>query len=70
MNQYLLYVISGPRGGSHEDDHENLPDMRQDVHPPGGGAALAGLLPGMPGEVSAGGDDYANLPGMRAALHI
>ncbi len=44
--------------------------MRQDVYPPGGGAALARLLRGMPGEVSAGGDDHGNLPGLRATLQI
>lgn len=51
-------------------DHKDMQDMWQDVFPPGGGAALAGLLPGMPGEAPAGGDDHQDVPQMWAQLHI
>jgi len=47
-----------------------MQNMRQDVYPPGGGAALARLLHGMPGEASAGGDDHEDLPWLRPALQI
>jgi hypothetical protein len=52
------------------DDHKDMQNMRQDVYPPGGGAALARLLHGMSGEVSAGGDDHGSLSGLRATLQI
>ena len=51
-------------------DHKDMQDMWQDVFPPGGGAALAGLLPGMPGEAPAGGDDHQNVPQMWTQLHV
>jgi len=52
------------------DDHEDVPEVREDFHAPGGGPALAGLVPGVQGPVSAGGGDHADLPGMRAELHL
>jgi len=61
---------AGAPGADAGDDHEDLPYLWQDVYPSGGGAALAGLLPGMPGEIPAGGDGHEDLPGMRTALHI
>ena len=52
------------------DDHEDLQDVREDLYPPGGGAALAGPLPGVPGEASAGGDDQAEVPPLRKGIHL
>ena len=56
--------------GKAGDDHEDLQEVREDVHAPGGGAALAGLLPGMPGEVPAGGNHHEGVPPLRKALRI
>ena len=44
--------------------------MREDIYPPGGGSGLAGLLPGLPGEVSAGGNAHGNVPPLREGFHI
>ena len=44
--------------------------MREDIYPPGGGSALAGLLSGVPGEASAGGNDHKNVLSMRKGFHI
>ena len=44
--------------------------VREDYYPPGGGPALAGLLPGMPGEGPGDGNDHEDLLPLREALHL
>ncbi|MBR6258966.1 MAG: hypothetical protein IKR21_02015 [Oscillospiraceae bacterium] len=46
-----------------------MPGMRENVYPPGKRPALAGLLPGMPGESSCRIDNK-DTPGLRQELHI
>ena len=52
------------------DDNKNLQDMWEDVHPSGRCPALAGLLSGVQGEISAGGDYHKQMPKMRKDLHL
>ena len=52
------------------NNHENLPKLRKDLHTPGKRPALAGLLPGMPGEEPGVRDDFQNVPGLREGLFV
>ena len=47
-----------------------MQDVRKDLHSSGKCPALAGHLPGVQGEVSAGGDHHEKVPKMREDLHI
>ena len=47
-----------------------MQDVRKDLHSSGKCPALAGYLPGVQGEVSAGGDHHKKVPKMREDLHI
>ena len=47
-----------------------MQDVRKDLHASGKCPALAGHLPGVQGEVSAGGDHHKKVPKMREDLHI
>lgn len=58
------------RAGVDGNGHQDLQKLREDVYPPGGSAALAGLLPGLPGEGPAGGDDHQAMPPLREGLHV
>jgi len=44
--------------------------MRKDVYPSGECSELADILPGVQGEVSAGGDDHQSMPEMRQELYL
>ena len=44
--------------------------MRQDLHSSGKCPALAGLLSGVQGKISAGGEHHQKMPQMRQDLHI
>ena len=44
--------------------------MREDLHAPGRRPILAGLLPGVQGEVPAGGRPYPKVPEMREGFHF
>ena len=44
--------------------------MREDLHSSGKCPELAGLLPGVQGEVPAGADHHKKVPKMREDLHI
>jgi hypothetical protein len=52
------------------NDHKNLPKLRKDLYTPGKRPALAGLLPGMPGEEAGVRDDFQNVPGLRERLFV
>ena len=52
------------------DDNEDMQDLREDLHASGKCPTLAGLLPGVQGQVSAGADHYREVPEMREDLHI
>ena len=47
-----------------------MQDVRKDLHSSGKCPALARYLPGVQGEVSAGGDHHEKVPKMREDLHI
>ena len=44
--------------------------MRKDIYAPGGGPALAGLLPALQGEISAGGNHHKDLLPLWKALQL
>ena len=59
----------GSAPGSTGDDNKDVPGMREDVYAPGERPALAGLLPGMPGE-SSGNHDNKDVPWLREELLV
>jgi hypothetical protein len=52
------------------NDNKNMQVLREDLHSSGKCPALAGLLSGVQGEVSAGGDHHKQMPKMREDLHF
>ena len=52
------------------NDNKNMYDMREDLHSSGKCPELAGLLPGVQGEVPAGGDHHKKVPKMREDLYL
>ena len=50
--------------------HKDLQKLREDLHPAGERAGLAGYLSGLPGKAPADGDGHAQVPGLRGELHL
>ena len=56
--------------GKIRHDFKNMPELRENGYPTGKCPVLADVLPGVPGESSAGRDHHQSLPEMRPELYF